>query len=67
MFIGYTYDNQEEHTKVLEQKLKDTCCLLKEDEEYLSKMGQRAYDYVNVNNSTDVIMEKYKQMFRELV
>lgn len=67
LFIGYTYDNQEEHTKVLEQKLKDTCCLLKEDEEYLSKMGQRAYDYVNVNNSTDVIMEKYKQMFRELV
>lgn len=67
LFIGYTYKTQEEHKKILEQKLKDTWHLFEKDKKYLDKMGQRAYDYVKVNNSTDVIIEKYREMFRKLV
>lgn len=65
--FSYDFKNDEEHYVKLKECLKQTYDLYCIDHKTISAIGKKAYDYVNKNNSLNIVAEKLNNLYNEII
>lgn len=65
--FSYDFKNDEEHYIKLKESLKQTYDLFCKDAKIISTIGKNAYDYVNKNNSVNVIAKKLDTLYKDVI
>ena len=66
LIYTYHYTSKEEHFPILLQRLLDVYAIYRKAPERLKQQGQALKEYMEFNNSPEVIVQRYKTMFSGL-
>lgn len=63
----YHYDDEEEHSKILREKILEVCADFEKNPNIIIEKGKAAYRYMAQENSDIMIADKYDQLYRSLI
>ncbi len=65
--ITYNYENRKEHYKTLIKLLNSAIRAKHEDPEIFKEWGERMFDYVYINNSSEKVQQKFKMLYENIL
>ncbi|AWI06385.1 glycosyltransferase family 4 protein [Clostridium drakei] len=67
LFYGYDYQNDEEHLKMIIQKIQDVYNLFLYDRERFDSIGEKVNNYVMKKYAPDIIKQQYHVLYQSLL